>query len=170
MTNWVKGKTKRDRYWEQCDQIGLFLKVLGDKICCKSISNICWLLALFWKHQFSRGCFLCNFCKILGCFRYISVSGHTDWETRETEYQTSWKWGVCCSSSRKLFFSLKHFFECLFTLISCEPHLLSHQSNSNIGDFEILLQFQIAEEEVTTSVTRLGQFLKMSQRQKWFEK
>ena len=36
-------------YWIQCDQIGRFLKVVGDKITCKRSPNILWLFLLLRK-------------------------------------------------------------------------------------------------------------------------
>ena len=58
--------------YEQSDQIGRFLKVLGDKFSYKRSPNVCWLVGLFWKHTFSliNWCsyFLGNFWKFLGYF------------------------------------------------------------------------------------------------------
>ena len=39
----------RQGKWVQCDQIGLFLKDLGEKFSYKSSPNIWQLLRLFWK-------------------------------------------------------------------------------------------------------------------------
>ena len=56
----------------QCDQIGRFLKVLGDDFSYKSSPNVCWLFEFFWMHQFSCiywfGYFLCKFRIILALF------------------------------------------------------------------------------------------------------
>ena len=40
---WLKRETRRSIAWEQCDQIGRFLKVLGDKLSLKKSPNVWWL-------------------------------------------------------------------------------------------------------------------------------
>ena len=52
---------------DQCDQIGQFFKVLGNKVPCKSSPNIqLWKMELFTLNW--CGYFLCNFCRKLGYF------------------------------------------------------------------------------------------------------
>ena len=60
------------RCLRQCDQIGRFLKGIGDKFSNKSRPHVCWLFGLLWKHPFSfiNCCsyFLANFWKFLCYF------------------------------------------------------------------------------------------------------
>ena len=63
----------------QCDQIGRFLQVLGEKFSHKSSPNVQKLFGRIWKHQFlsknCRGHFLGHFWNF--CLLFISASGHT---------------------------------------------------------------------------------------------
>ena len=65
-------KSKETKKQKQCDQIGRFLKVIGDKISIKSSPNYFSLLGLFWKTSLlcknCYGYFLGNFRKHLGYF------------------------------------------------------------------------------------------------------
>ena len=69
----------------QCDYIGQFLKVLGNKFSYESSLNVCWLFESYWMHLFS--CIYCSgyFGQILDNFglHYISASGHTDRSQRD---------------------------------------------------------------------------------------
>ena len=59
----------------QCDQIGWFFKVLGDKLSFKSSPNIWWLFGVFWKHYFFGktccGYFFGQVYKKLGYFLFL---------------------------------------------------------------------------------------------------
>ena len=65
---------------DQCDQIGLFLKDLGEKFSHKSCANIWQIWAIFWqlspfKKESCFGYFLGNFYK--SWLLFILASGHT---------------------------------------------------------------------------------------------
>ena len=71
-------------YCEQCDQIGQFLKVIGNKFHIKSCPNIWWLFAQFWKTSLlSKKTAVGSFKSTYGKFGllFISISGYTDCET-----------------------------------------------------------------------------------------
>ena len=63
--------------FDQCDQIGHILKVLGHKFDYKSTPNVFWHFGLFWKHPFSfvnfSNYFLGNFWKFLGHFIFTRL-------------------------------------------------------------------------------------------------
>ena len=63
----------------QCDQIGLFLKSLGNKYAYKISPNILWLFGLLWERPFYVKLLCLLFWATLGKLRhfFISTSGHT---------------------------------------------------------------------------------------------
>ena len=83
-------ETRRHR--EQCDQIGRFLKVLGNKISCKRNLNEWQNFGLFWKtSRFCQHCigyFLANFWKKIGLL-LTPTSDHTGREIRCQRHEWS---------------------------------------------------------------------------------
>ena len=69
--------------WEQCDQNGRFLKVLGNKFAFKSSPKSFVYFWAIWKkiicHKNCCGYYLGNFWKHLGNF-FNPASGHTGWD------------------------------------------------------------------------------------------
>ena len=89
----------------QCDQIGRFFKVLGDKFSLKSSPNVLWMFGLLWKHPFSCinccGYFLGNLVKFWATL-YFSFWSHCYLSIAQTKLQPGCiytikmqKWNVC---------------------------------------------------------------------------
>ena len=113
----------------QCDQIGRFFKVLGDKFSLKSSPNVLWMFGLLWKHPFSCinccGYFLGNLVKFwatlyfnfnLGAFIQLKCRNET-FVKRSTKIWSCHPWRAVNVNKNKRYNS------------DCKSHKNHHNNN-----------------------------------------